>query len=468
MIDVVQFSGTPQEASMPKKTLTVGRTRIPRPTLRRFVPAAVVGLLVVLALPAYGITRDQAASPVTYRPGTPEPGTSIPKSTIRFGMRPYADNTFYVIGMRRGWFKNVGISIAPAPYGLKTTEDQWVNLLLNGQVDINTATCGNMLPSYRTSRELKCAGFADTFNGLVMLANPKLKLKTLRQNASGGASFTNALRQTLSPLVGKTVYVPTALAAKPFNEVPFQLAGLELPKYVPMDDAQMLLLAKSDRLDFMNPGGAPIAQTMLDLGWTPVYDTVQLLEYGPGGVDSPLEALVFNNGWAAKASYINKNQTTLMRFASVVFRTIAELKKNPALYGVYAPYLNSVAGTTLNADGVKRTVEQLSPLVSFEKQTKYFNNKKHAEYFENSMGALIKSLEADKAIPTGVTPSEIVWAAPMYKELVSYKTRTDKLLKQAKGRKLSPAKQRLLSQARKYYGWYDFLDAYRFARAALR
>jgi ABC-type nitrate/sulfonate/bicarbonate transport system substrate-binding protein len=452
---------------MARETRAAGRTRTSRPTLGWFLPAAVAGLLAVLAVPALGISSDRAASPVTYRPGTPEAGTSIPKATIRLGMRPYADNTFYVIGMRRGWFKNVGISIAPAPYGLKTTEDQWINLLLNGQVDINSATCGNMLPSYRTSRELKCAGFADTFNGLVMLANPKLKLKTLRQYAGAGGSFRNALRQALSPLVGKTVYVPTALAAKPFNEVPFQLAGLSLPDYVPMDDSQMLLLAKSDRLDFMNPGGAPIAQTMLDLGWTPVYDTVQLLQYGPGGVNSPLEALVFNNGWAAKASYINRNQTTMLRFASVVFRTISELRKNPALYGVYAPYLNSVAGTSLNADGVKRTVEQLSPLVPFEQQTKYFNNKKHAEYFGNSMGALITSLRASNAIPEGITPAEIVWAAPMYKELVSYKTRTDRLLKQAKGRKLPAAKQRLLREARKYYGWYDFLDAYRFARAAV-
>ena len=41
-------------------------------------------------------------------------------------MRPYADNTFYVIGMEKGWFKDVGITITPEPDGLKTTENQWV------------------------------------------------------------------------------------------------------------------------------------------------------------------------------------------------------------------------------------------------------------------------------------------------------------------------------------------------------
>ena len=299
----------------------------------------------------------------------------------------------------------------PAPYGLKTTENQWISILLNQQVDINTATCSIMLPSYKTTDQLKCAGFAVTFFGSVMLANPKLGLKTVRDYAKGGATFEEALRSALEPLVGQTVYVPAAVSEKEFNEVPFKLAGLDLPAYVTMDDAQMLLLAKSGRLDFMHPGGAPIAQTLLDAGWTPVYDTGQLLEFGPGGVNSPLESLVFNNGWGSTADYINSNQTTMMRFASVVFRIFDELKEDPSLYGVYAPYLNSVAGTSLDADGVRRTVENLDPFVPFEEQTKYFVDKASPEYYGNSMGALIKALETSGTIPAGITPDHVVWAA---------------------------------------------------------
>ena len=252
---------------------------------KRRNPSLAVGLAAVLALAASAAERPAT----TTSPATPEPGTDIPQVTVKFGMRPYADNTFYVIGIEKGWFKDVGITIEPAPYGLKTTENQWVSILLNEQVDINTATCSIMLPSYKTTDQLKCAGFAVTFFGSVMLANPKLGLKTVRDYAKGGATFEEALRSALEPLVGQTVYVPAAVSEKEFNEVPFKLAGLDLPAYVTMDDAQMLLLAKSGRLDFMHPGGAPIAQTLLDAGWTPVYDTGQLLEFGPGGVNSPLE-----------------------------------------------------------------------------------------------------------------------------------------------------------------------------------
>ena len=91
-----------------------------------------------------------------------------------------------------------------------------------------------------------------------------------------------------------------------------------------------------------------------------------------GGIDSPFEPLVFSDGWAATADYINDHKTTMMRFASVVFRIIDELKKDPSLYGVYAPYLNSVAGTSLDADGIRRTVEGLDPFVSVRRADQIF------------------------------------------------------------------------------------------------
>ena len=144
--------------------------------------------------------KPAAASTKAYTPAAPEPGSDMPSVTVKFGMRPYADNTFYAIGMDKGWFKDVGIAIDPQPYGLKTTEDQWVSILLNRQVDINTATCSSLLPPYKTTDQLKCTALAVTFFGSVMLANPKLNLKTVGDYAKGGANFNDALKQALTPL----------------------------------------------------------------------------------------------------------------------------------------------------------------------------------------------------------------------------------------------------------------------------
>lgn len=422
--------------------------------------------LVAAALLSVGLGADAIAS--EYMPATPEPGTEIPQVEVTFGMRPYADNTFYVIGMEKGWYEDVGITITPEPHGLKTTENQWISILLNRQVDINSGTCSMLLPSYRSTDQLKCLGLAVTFYGQAMLADPKLGLKTVGEYmAEGDISFEEALKKALTPLVGETVYVPASIASKEFIETPFRLAGLELPNYTTMEDSQMLLLAKSGRLKFMHPNGAPIVQTMLDAGWTPVYDSGQLLQHGPGGIDSPLEPLVSNNGFAATADWINENQTTVLRFSSVMFRIFDALQKDPSLYAVYTPYLNSVAGTSLDADGVRRTVENLDPFVPFEDQTKYFEDKEHAEYYENSMGALIKSLEAAGAIPTGVTPVELIWAAPIYEELKSYKAKTEELFEQAESAGLDDDKQALIEEAKKHYDWFNFLDSYRLASAAM-
>jgi hypothetical protein len=150
-----------------------------------------------------------------------------------------------------------------------------------------------------------------------------------------------------------------------------------------------------------------------------------------------------------------------------VFRIFDALKKDPSLFGAYAPYLNSVAGTSLDANGVRRTVENLDPFVPFDEQTKYFVNKDGAEYFGNSMGALIKSFESSGTIPAGITPEQVVWAAPMYDEMVGYKKKSDALFEKAQKASLSADKQALVAKAHQYYGWDDFLDSYRLATAAL-
>jgi len=46
-------------------------------------------------------------------PSIPE----IPKVTIRFSNSPYVDHSYSVIGVKKGFFEDVGITMDPAPYG---------------------------------------------------------------------------------------------------------------------------------------------------------------------------------------------------------------------------------------------------------------------------------------------------------------------------------------------------------------
>src|SRR5438552_2650243 len=98
-----------------------------RPTgLRGAIVAASVLVGLAVAFTASGAGNQKTARAATptdhYVAAPPEAGTDIPAATVRFGMRPYADNTFYVVAMKKGWFKDVGITIAPQPYGLKVTD----------------------------------------------------------------------------------------------------------------------------------------------------------------------------------------------------------------------------------------------------------------------------------------------------------------------------------------------------------
>src|SRR4029078_5091815 len=99
-----------REALDMPSTRSKGRAFSPRKNFSRLALAAV---LAIAALPQAAAAADR------FVPAAAEAGTSIPKATIKFGMRPYADNTFYFIGMKKGWFDEVGISLQPPPCGFK-------------------------------------------------------------------------------------------------------------------------------------------------------------------------------------------------------------------------------------------------------------------------------------------------------------------------------------------------------------
>ncbi len=174
--------------------------------LRRF--AYVATTLVMLVAPQFAQAADR------FVPAKPEPGTDIPKTTVKFGMRPYADNTFYYIGMKKGWFDEVGINFDPAPYGMKANDSNVTTLLLNGQLDIISEFCPLMLPTYKDATTLKCIGFTDNFFANAILANPALKLKSFKDYIAEGMSYEDALKAALAPMKGK-VLTGAAAAQRP-------------------------------------------------------------------------------------------------------------------------------------------------------------------------------------------------------------------------------------------------------------
>jgi hypothetical protein len=426
--------------------------------LKRLLLAAVT--VAALAVPQLAVAADR------FVPAAPEAGADIPKATVKFGMRPYADNTFYYIGMKKGWFDEVGISFEPAPYGMKANDSNVTTLLLNGQLDIISEFCPLMLPTYKDARTLKCIGFTDNFLANAVLANPALKLKSFKDYVAEGKPFKQALEMALAPMKGKSLVGAPELSDRAFEEYVNKTSGAGFKLEV-VDDAKSLVLAKAGREDFVNPEGAPIVYTLRQAGWTDLVDIGDLLKYGPGGIESPIEPLTGIVGVGANGDYVNKNPNTVLRFMSVVWRIIDETKKDPSLFDIQAPYLNSFAGTDLDGKGVEATVNILDPFTPFADDKQYYDDVAGTTYFKNVWGAIIKDFETHKVMPAGkVTPEDVVWGGDIWHEMVDYKEKSDALFTKLSSATLTDDKKALLEKAKAFYAAFDFLDSYRLATAA--
>lgn len=429
--------------------------------------AVACAMLLLCALSAASAAPERAAGRV-FPAVQPEPGTAIPSLDVKFGMRPYADNSFQVIAMKKGWFKDVGINIVPPPYGIKDS-DNATALMLKGQVDVQAQFGPTLIPSMKaTNSSIKMVALTDLFGGWAILANPKLGLKTVKQYMAEGLGFKAAMRKTLAPVAKETLVVAPLIDARIFDRLAFQLAGLPLPKLQVLDDSKSLVLAKAGRINLATPTGAPITLSFQQAGWTPLVTPFDILENVKGGPKSPVEALVGTVGVAANESFINDHPEGILRVVSVLFRTIDAIQKNPKeMINLQVPYLNSVAGTNLDWKAIKQIFDHLDPLSNWEYQANYCTKKTSALYYKNAYTALLNDAAKQKLIPAGrFVADDLIWACQVYDKLKSYQTQTDKLLASLKGKKLTPEKTKLVKQANRYYAWFDFLDAYRSARAA--
>lgn len=425
------------------------------------------GVAKVVALTGLMVGLDiGVASADEFVGGTPEAGTDIPAATVKFGMRPYADNTFYVIGITKGWFKDVGILISPEPNGLKLTDQNINPLLMNGEINIASAYCPALLPTYKVTSTLKCIGFTDNFVAGAILARPGLELKSFAEFKADGMSFDDALKATMAQLDGKTLVAPPEVSARPFEEGVYALSGYRM-RLQALEDPKALVLAKDGKIDFAHPGGAQTQFSLIESGWRPMITTKELIEFGPGGPDSPIQGLAQIPGVGANADYVKENPNTVLRFMSVAWRIIDAVKADPSLYELQAPFLNSFAGTDLDAAGLAQIIDSLDPLVTFDENAGYFTDPASVRYYANVYNAILADYAKNNVLPKGTaTPDDFVWAKPIWEEMMTYKTKTDELLAGLEGKTLSESQRELQTKAKQFYNWRDYLDAYRYAVAA--
>jgi NMT1-like family len=428
---------------------------------------AVVPLLLNLVSPAsaadekgLGFTLEKASA-----------GTDVPQAETSLGMRPYANDLIFVAGIKQGFYKDVGLTITPAPYGRKVLPDQAIPLLVNKQIDFMALYPPDVVATMDSVKNIRFIALTDLFQGFAILARPGSNVKTVGQFMADGLQFSEAIKRTMAQLQGKAFVTAPVVDNRIFLETAFSLGGMKMDKdtkLIVTPDSNALQLESGGKVDFASPTGAPFTAQLRLAGWIPLVTPLDILTYMPAGPGSATAALVGTPGVACDADWARQHAETVLRFTSVMFRIIEQEQKNSeVMFKAMLDYVNSFAGTSLDIPGLKLTIDTLSPLSNFDFQKNYFDNQNSALYYRTAFDAAVKFNQDKGVLPKAqYDADDVIWAADIYHDLVALKQAADEALKQTEGKNLSTEHQALVDKAKQFYGWYDYLDAYRLLRVA--
>ena len=402
--------------------------------------------------------KAATSSPTAF---TPSPGTAIPTSTMTVALNPFADNSFYVIGMANGWFKECGINVMPAPYGIKAVPSQSVSYLVNHQADMCPMTASNIVTNLKQVPGLRLLGFTDTFLGTYLLSSPSLKLPTLSDVLASGVPFKTAIKQVMAKTVGKRIAFESSGQQRPFLNLIFNdLGGVKYSqiKLTVTQDPRIVDLAEGGQLDFACCNGASQVVELLNAGWKQYVSISDLAKGLPPG-DPRIASNLGAPGPTVLADYYEKNLEVCLRFMSVTWRIIDAIAKDPAgTLPAQAPYLSAVTGAKTTVADLQGIYKSIDPLVGFEQQSQYLDSTS-PYYWHTVIGAMLNQAQGGGVLPAGeqFDLSTQVIAPDVYTIMSGLKSQYEALAPKASGK--------LATQAATFYANRNYLDAYRFAKA---
>jgi ABC-type nitrate/sulfonate/bicarbonate transport system substrate-binding protein len=425
---------------------------------RGFLRSAAV--LTVVATAAGGaLSGCGETAQVKVPEGLAKAGTTIPSATVKMGLSPNADELIPAIGVERGYYKDVGISIAPGPYGAKTDLLTSVTPLLNGQVAVGTGYAPTVLPQLDAVRNVKVFAVMDVYYGYRILA-PKGKYKTVSALMEEGQSFADAAKTAVSQMRGKTFLRNEATSPTFFN-LAYELGGLEDGDFnlVLLDNPGVVRAALAGRGDFAAPTGAADILELESRGWEPIIDVRQMFDNIP---EKTLPLRATNSGFLATDAYINDNYETVLRLTSVMYRIIDDLKRDPlASVEVFRDYVNSYTGNDLTAAQLKEVIASLYSFRDFDEAAEFFGSKKGAFSLAPAYAAQIATLKEGKVLKGEHQYSDLILAEQVWEDLQRYRSEAERLFEVVEEKDPDLARR-----AREQFDARNYLDAYRLLASA--
>jgi ABC-type nitrate/sulfonate/bicarbonate transport system substrate-binding protein len=417
-------------------------------------------------LAACGSSSDTTATPAPKAADagfTASSGSSIPAVDVKFAMWPYGDTTIGVIGMEKGWFGDVGITL---PNKKETRiETQVQQELLNKQLDIGSGYAPNTIQTYAKAPNLKMIHLQNSYIGNYAMANPATKAKKVKDFLAQGQDFNTAFANTIGQMKGKRVALSDAGANKAFFNTILQMAKLS-PKDFDLTvvaDVKIVQLAKAGKIDYAFPAGAAQSVEILNSGFYRTAGILDMVDGLPHGDPNAVNG-IGHAGLQADEKWVADNMETTLRFMSVFYRIIDAVQNDPNVLQVSLPTLSSAAGVDISLKDAKRIFVDFYGTVNFEDTAKLLEDPKYNLYYETVYKSQIAAAKAGGVVPksTSLTPDDMIIHKKLYTILVDLKKKYDDILA---AKKPTGA---LATKAATQYTNRNYLDAYRMINAAAK
>ena len=427
-------------------------------------------LVIALVLAAGGANAQQPAVP------------EIPEVSVKFANAAFLDQSEAGIGLAKGWFGDVGITLEPKPHGLVLPSAARAANLIAGTVEVVATGAYNLLPSMGKARNLRVFFQKDIFQGYRIMAQPNQGHKSFEEFLADGLSVDDAFSRTVDQLKGKTITYLSEPSREQFIEMVFRRGNMSKEdiatvKTVNVDDNQTIAMMVSGRADFQF-SGAPAMVELTKRGFKSLLTATDLARAAEPSVDSKELLASFKVGWATTAEYMEANPDTILRLASVGYRIVDFIRASPdEALKIHVPFLNSIAGSQVTPEFGKWLYDVVHPYSTFAEQGEWYADPRSVLYYWYEVGARIKDAESKGIFQPGDMGVEQIMAADdIYWRMIELKLSAGPAINEANrriaeveatGKDVGKAKE-LLDRAAFFFSVYNYLDAGRFANAALK
>ena len=393
----------------------------------------------------------------------PSPGADIPSTDVRFAMWPVGDLLIGTVGIEQGFFEDLGINVVPGG-GETRLSDQTPGELLSGQLDVASGYLPIQVQTYPRQPSIKMIQLHDVYVGDYLLASPSAGAKPYSYFSRGGERFEQAARSAVLQIKGKRVALNPSGEKRDFFTTILGFAGLTPTdvRLTVVDDTKIIQLARAGQVDFGLLSGAAQNVVLMDEGFFRVFGIGPLLDnLRPG--DPRAVSSIGHAGVVSTDRYIARNTETLLRFMSVYWRIIDQLRSDPdTALAIELPHLNAATRLNLTLRDCKVVFSRFYEFISFEQTADDLLNRRNPLEIDNVYTTQIEAAKKGGIYkPTDhVTPEDIFVGTRLYRILQDLKRRYEHL------EGSHAPNGRLATKAEEQYRNRNYLDAYRLLKAA--